>query len=277
MTSKAGQIVPILSGGGTRLPAHVGILRALNEINIPFDTIVGVSGGSVVASLYAAGYSIDEMHDLALNTNFKQFKEFSFFNLFFHGGFASGNRFEAWLDEKLEGRRFEDIPLNLSVVATDINGGGPVVFNKANTPKLKVSKAIRYSMSIPLIFSFKVYKEHVLVDGAILAEDALFRDWRGDGTPSICFRLVSELKQAQLKVNKNKLLLPTYIKLLIRTFMSAISREYVHENYWHNTLIVRTGEASAVDFVASKESKLALFNIGYDTVKQYLPIKLKRV
>ncbi|MDW5285645.1 hypothetical protein R6Y90_11760 [Alteromonas macleodii] len=36
---------------------------------------------------------------------------------------------------------------------------------------------------LSLIFSFKLFKEHLLVDGAILSEDALFEDWRGDGTP----------------------------------------------------------------------------------------------
>lgn len=45
------KIVPILAGGGTRLPAHAGILQALGEFDIEFDDIVGVSGGSIIASL----------------------------------------------------------------------------------------------------------------------------------------------------------------------------------------------------------------------------------
>ena len=267
-------IVPIFSGGGTRLSAHIGILKGLNELNVKFDTIVGVSGGSIVAALYAANYSLDEIYNLSLTTNFKQFKEFSLIRLFCKGGLASGDRFEAWMDEQLDGRTFEQMPMDLSILATDINGGGPVVFNRRLTPDFKVAKAIRFSMSIPLIFSFQIYKEHVMVDGAILAEDALFEDWRGDGTPSICFRLKSELNEKPLDT-KGNLFLPQYVGLLIRTFMSAISREYVHADYWQNTLVINTGDASAVDFDLSVEKKQALFQTGYDTVLQFLPGKLK--
>lgn len=272
-TENTKQIVPIFSGGGTRLPAHIGILKGLNELNVKFDTIVGVSGGSIVAALYAANYSLDEIYNLSLNTNFKQFKEFSLIRLFCKGGLASGDRFEAWMDEQLSGRTFEQMPMDLSILATDINGGGPVVFNRKLTPDFKVAKAIRFSMSIPLIFSFQIYKEHVMVDGAILAEDALFEDWRGDGTPSICFRLKSELNEKPLDTKRN-LFLPQYVGLLIRTFMSAISREYVHADYWQNTLVVNTGDASAVDFDLSVEKKQALFQAGYETVTQFLPNKL---
>lgn len=268
-------IVPIFSGGGTRLPAHIGILKGLQQLNINFDTIVGVSGGSIVAALYAADYSLDDIYQLSLSTDFKQFKEFSLIRLFCKGGLASGDRFEEWMDSQLGGKTFEQMPMDLSVLATDINGGGPVVFNRRLTPDFKVAKAIRYSMSIPLIFSFQIYKEHVMVDGAILAEDALFEDWRGDGTPSICFRLKSELNEKPLDTKRN-LFLPQYVGLLIRTFMSAISREYVHADHWHNTLVINTGDASAVDFDLTAEKKHALFKAGYDTVTQYLPIKLLR-
>ncbi|MEY8214585.1 MAG: patatin-like phospholipase family protein, partial [Colwellia sp.] len=52
MTDK---IVPILAGGGTRLPAHLGVLCALQQLELQFDHIVGVSGGSIVASFFASG------------------------------------------------------------------------------------------------------------------------------------------------------------------------------------------------------------------------------
>lgn len=50
-TSDLTQIVPIFSGGGTRLSAHIGIIKALHDMKIGFDTLVGVSGGSIIASL----------------------------------------------------------------------------------------------------------------------------------------------------------------------------------------------------------------------------------
>ena len=270
------RIVPIFSGGGTRLPAHVGILKALNELDIGFSTLVGVSGGSIVAALYAKGESIEDMLDLAVNTDFRQFKDYSILRLLRHGGLSSGLKFEKWMDTQMDGMTFADLPKDLHIVATDVNGGGPVVFSKEKSPEMKVSKAVRYSMSIPLIFSFEVYRQHLLVDGAILSEDALFTDWQGDGTPSICFRLKSELREKPLDTSR-RFMLAQYIGLLIRTFMTALSREYVHQNYWYNTLVINTGASSAVDFQMEDEEKMWLFDKGYYTVKEFLPAKLEKL
>jgi NTE family protein len=79
------------------------------------------------------------------------------------------------------------------VLATDINGGGPVVFNRLHTPHLKVSKTVRCSMSIPLFFSFQPFNNHIMTDGVILSEDALHQDWSGSGLALICFRLKSNV------------------------------------------------------------------------------------
>lgn len=67
--------------------------------------------------------------------------------------------------------------------------------------------------------------------------------------------------------------LPQYVSMLIRTFMTAISREYVNAKYWHNTVVVNTGEISAVDFSLSPEIKNTLFELGYTTTKEFLPKK----
>ncbi len=241
-------------------------------MNVGFDTLVGVSGGSIIASLYAKGYTVEQMRELALVTDFKQFTEFSLVRLLREGGLSSGDVFQRWIDEQLEGALFADLPLDLHILATDVNGGGPVLFNKQTSPDMKVSEAVRYSMSIPLIFSFKPFKEHLLVDGAILSEDALFEDWRGDGTPSVCFRLQST-EQKRKAIKKNLLQLPQYVSMLIRTFMTAIYREYVNAKYWHNTVVVNTGEISAVDFSLTPEIKNTLFEIGYSTTKEFLPKK----
>lgn len=267
------KLVPIFSGGGTRLTAHIGILQALKELNISFSHIVGVSGGSIVASLYTSGMSLEEIKELAMETNFKRFRSFSLFRLVKDGGLCSGDKFEDWMDEVLKGATFADLKYDLHILATDVSGGGPVIFNKQASPDLKVSKAVRFSMSIPLIFSFKPYKEHLLVDGAILSEDALYKDWAGDGSPVLCFRLKSEQK-ANTSVKKSWLPLKNYLLMLISTFMTALSREYVHEEHWHNTIVINTGSISSVDFEVTREQKEELYRNGYLTVLSYLPQKL---
>jgi NTE family protein len=264
------KIVPILSGGGTRLAAHIGILHALKHLDIEFDHIVGVSGGSIVSSLYCSGMPMEEIKRLTMQTDFRKFRGYSLFRLLRQGGLSSGDGFELWMDEQLKGLTFADMQKSLHILATDVNGGGAVVFNKENTPNLKVSQAVRFSMSIPLFFSFKPYKEHLLVDGAILSEDALHVDWAGDGTNIICFRLKSE-QVTDSNYKKSWLPLSQYLMMLIRTFMTAMSREYVHAEHWHNTIVVDTGKLSPVDFNITNEQKETLYQVGYTTALEYVP------
>jgi NTE family protein len=273
---KKTKIVPILSGGGTRLSAYIGILHALNELDLEFAHMVGVSGGSIVSSLYCCGMSLNDIKQLAIDTDFRKFKGFSLLRLLRQGGLSSGQKFEIWMDKQLKGLTFAELDIDLNILATDVNGGGPVIFNKQTSPDLKVSKAVRFSMSIPLFFSFQPYKEHLLVDGAILSEDALHNDWAGDGTAIMCFRLKSE-HLADKKFKKSWLPLKQYVMMLIRTFMTAMSREYVHAEYWHNTIVVNTGSVSPVDFNMTNQQKQKLYQVGYNTALEYVPKRLKHI
>lgn len=268
------KLVPIFAGGGTRLPAHVGILHALHEYDIEFDHLVGVSGGSIISSLFAAGLSLSEVKEVALNTDYNQFRGFSLLKLIRNGGLSSGDVFEKWIDDLLGGKTFEELDYNLHIVATDVAKGKPVIFDKENTPKVKVSLAVRFSMSIPLVFSFKTFGKHLMVDGSILSEDALHRDWAKDGTPVLCFRLRGEHEHDEIKID-GMFPIVKYVSLLIRTFMTTISREYINEAFWHNTVVVNTGLSSAVDFTMTTEQKEVLYQTGYNTAHEILPIKVK--
>lgn len=203
MTNK---IVPIMAGGGTRLPAHIGILHALELLEMQFDHIVGVSGGSIVASMYAAGVPIEQIKEIAFDTDYNQFRGFSLLRLIRNGGLSSGDAFEKWVDKLLDGKTFEQLDLNLHIVATDVKSGKPVIFDAKRTPTMKVSMAVRFSMSIPLVFSFKAFEHRIMVDGSILSEDALHRDWDNESTPVLCFRLRGEHEYDELNMKERRCL-----------------------------------------------------------------------
>ncbi len=269
-------IVPIFAGGGTRLPAHLGVLKALELLEVNFQDLVGVSGGSIISSFYAAGLNLNEIKKIALQTNYNQFREFSLLKLIRHGGLSSGDEFERWVDGHLQGKTFSQLDKNLHIVATDVTNGKPVIFDAELTPDMKVSQAVRFSMSIPLVFSFKPFGKRIMVDGSILSEDALHRDWDHKGTPVLCFRLRGEHEYNQLNVN-GFFPIVNYVTLLIRTFMTTISREYINENFWHNTIVINIGEYSAVDFKMTKEQKHELYKVGFQTAMEVIPIKVNLV
>ena len=56
--------------------------------------------------------------------------------------------------------------------------------------------------------------------------------------------------------------------------MNAMAREYVHAEYWHNTIVVNTGDVSPVDFAHAPQVKLQLLQWGYDTTREFLPRKM---
>ena len=62
----------VLSGGGAKGMTHIGIIRALEENNIPIDYIAGTSMGAIIGSLYAMGYSPDDMVELLKSEDFKR-------------------------------------------------------------------------------------------------------------------------------------------------------------------------------------------------------------
>ena len=61
----AQKVAVVLSGGGARGLAHIGVLKALEENQIPVDYIIGTSMGAVIGGLYAAGYSPEELEEFA--------------------------------------------------------------------------------------------------------------------------------------------------------------------------------------------------------------------
>lgn len=268
------RIVPVLAGGGTRLPAHVGVLTALSDMGIEYRHLVGVSGGSVVASLAAVGKSTGYMKNLFRDVDFSQFRGYSLVNLLLKGGLSNGKRFERWMDGELQGACFKDLEVDLNVVATDVRSGRPVAFNRKTSPDLLVAKAVLFSISIPLLFPFHHYGRHVLVDGSILAEDSLIRDWAGDRTPVICFRL-RDKRAPDPHVQRNVLPLADYLFMLIRTFMSTISREFLSETLWVNTVLIECEGLSPLEFHMTPEQKSRLFELGYRTTLDILPLKLK--
>ncbi|HEY3808445.1 MAG TPA: patatin-like phospholipase family protein [Steroidobacteraceae bacterium] len=268
------RLVPVLTGGGTRLPVHVGVLAALQELGASYQRLVGVSGGSIVAALHAAGWTPARMLELAHEINFARFRGHSLIELLMRGGLSSGSVFERWLDGVLEGRRFEDLELDLAVVATDVRASRPVIFERATTPTMKVARAVRFSMGIPLLFSFQAYEGALLVDGSILSEDALHREWTSDGTPVCVFRLRSEQSGRPLPMN-GWFPLIGYTHMLIRTFMTTISREFVDAKHWPRTVVIDSGPLSPLEFRLDRAQKNDLYQRGYQTTRNILPVKFK--
>lgn len=149
----------VLSGGGARGAAHIGVLQALDELKLSVSAISGVSAGAIIGALYASGLS----PQLIL----KELKEGGSFGVrdiaWMKGGILSFDTLQKKLASLLGKDDFAYLKIPLTVAATDISTGRAVFISDG--PLLV---ALRGSSSIPMIFEPVPYKGHSLVDGGIL-------------------------------------------------------------------------------------------------------------
>lgn len=151
------------SGGGARGFAHLGALKALEEVGLKPDILSGVSAGSVVAVLYASGLSPEKIMSLFNNRKFKDFCEFSF-SLSRKTGFFSLDRFKEFVRETVAPYvNLEDLPVPAYLGVTDFNAGAPAEFHTG-----EIADRVAASCSIPICFNPAVIDGVVYVDGGVV-------------------------------------------------------------------------------------------------------------
>lgn len=182
----------VLSGGGAKGIAHIGVLEVLEKAGIPVDYVVGTSMGSIVGGLYAIGYTGAELDTLVrqqdwafLLSNKVQRNHLTFsekeaterYVLSFSfgqgrenrmpAGFVSGqNIYNLFTDLTLgyhDSLNFHDLPVPFACVAANIVDGSEVVLDKGH-----LVQAMRASMAIPGFFTPVHLDSLVLVDGGIV-------------------------------------------------------------------------------------------------------------
>lgn len=180
-----------LAGGGIRGIAHVGVLKDLEENNIKVAAIAGTSAGSIIATLYAMGYSPYYIYLLfkryardIINIRSKPIingiTNFIRNNKIGIAGLSDGNEFEKMYDELARKKGFRligDIKMPLLVSAVDIGESKEYIFtNCASRKNIKdnyiteigIGRAVRASSSFPAIFCPCEYKNHIFMDGGVL-------------------------------------------------------------------------------------------------------------
>lgn len=133
-----------LSGGGIRGFAHLGAIKALDEANISIDYIAGTSAGALIGACVATGMDIDDLYNFLKVKDLFSLSEFTFPSK----GILNFKRLAKELRKELPYHRFEDLPIPLTVVASNLQLGKVEYFNTGNF----IDAAIA-SSSIPAIFS----------------------------------------------------------------------------------------------------------------------------
>ena len=191
----------VLGGGGAKGAAHIGVLKYLEEMDIPVDYVAGTSMGSIIGGLYAMGYSPDELAKLIAEMDWSQYvgnsmkrstmseerrqrsstmvvnipfslqgllrKESSAPVSFMPSAYVNNTTLINLFNNLCVGYQkdmdFNDLPIPFACVATDIKTGEEVVIRHGSVPT-----AMRASMAIPGVFSPVYMDGHMLVDGGLV-------------------------------------------------------------------------------------------------------------
>ncbi|MFI5194228.1 MAG: patatin-like phospholipase family protein [Chitinophagales bacterium] len=212
-----------LSGGGAKGLAHIGILKAIDSAGLAIDYITGTSMGSIIGSLYAAGYSADSIEKVAHNMDWdlmlsnqsslrniimeekseygKYDLELPWVNHFFrlNTGVLEGQelwlKFSELLFSAHQIKDFSELPIPFKCIATDLSTGEAVVLDSG-----ELVSAVRASMAIPSVFTAVDYDGKRLVDGGVIRNFPV-RDVKEMGAQIVIGSNVSQGLLAANKVN----------------------------------------------------------------------------
>ncbi|MGL6114608.1 MAG: patatin-like phospholipase family protein [Cetobacterium sp.] len=188
---KAPSVALVLSGGGAKGFAHIGVLKALEKNHIKIDSITGSSMGAIVAALYSAGYTPDQIEKILSNINWeKSFednpnredmpleqkalsKDYGLslrydgdFNFSLPKSLRNSQRAYLYLKKLLWNvdsiHDFNKLPIPLRIVATNLDTGKATTFDHGD-----LAKAVTASMAIPTIFDPVKIGNHYYVDGLV--------------------------------------------------------------------------------------------------------------
>ena len=198
LPAAAQKVGVVMSGGGAKGLYHIGVLEALEENGVPIDYVAGTSMGSIIAAMYAAGYSPAEMRAIVKSGVVKEWvsgridpnkymayyrqvgSNPAFLSLRIDVESPSGKRLRVprnlisstQIDMALTelfapataaaDGDFDRLMVPFLCVASDLNHRGPVVLREGD-----LSEAVRSSMSIPLVFKPMVKDSMLLYDGGI--------------------------------------------------------------------------------------------------------------
>jgi len=149
-----------LGGGGARGNSHVGVIRVLEREGYRVRAVAGTSAGGIVAAVYAAGYTPDEMEDIFAKVDQSKL----FYRSSNEGPSLLGLSGAAKvLEEILGDRTFADLKIPCAMAAADVKTAREVILHEG-----RVVDAVMATIAVPAIFPPQEHGEYLLVDGGVL-------------------------------------------------------------------------------------------------------------
>jgi NTE family protein len=249
MADKQYKVGLVLSGGGARGFAHLGLIQALNEAGIFPDVISGTSAGALAGVLYADGYNPKEIqHLMNFGSRFDLMRP-----AMPREGLLQINAISKILKTHLRAKSFNELKIPLFVAATDINNGKAVYFSEG-----ELIDPVIASASIPVLFQPVKINDVSYVDGGVLDNLPL------KPIENSCRFLIGSFVNPVGYIEK----ISGLINIAERTFMLSMSKEII-EKAKKFDLFVAPLELRNYKILDPEKSS-ELFEVGYEATKEKL-------
>lgn len=193
-----------LGGGAARGFAHIGVIKALEAQGIMPDIVVGTSAGSLVGALYAAGNNGFALHKLALEMDEAAISDWSVPLFAKSTGVFKGEALQNYVNRTVNHMPLEKLKIRFGAVATDLDSGAPILFQKGNT-----GTAVRASSAVPSVFQPVRIGDRLYVDGGLVSPVPV-RFAREMGADFVIAVNISSQPQAQSAAGTVDVLLQTF-------------------------------------------------------------------
>jgi NTE family protein len=151
-----------LGGGAARGFAHVGVIQILEEAGIRPTLVTGTSAGSLVAAIYASGKNGKQLQHVAETMEEVTIADWTL--PLFNSGMFRGDALAKYVNGQVSARLIQDMPLPLGIVATDLNSGQSMLFQRGDT-----GTAVRASSAVPAVFQPVKISGRDYVDGGLVS------------------------------------------------------------------------------------------------------------
>jgi NTE family protein len=239
----------VLSGGGARGFAHLGVLKALNDAGIYPDVIAGTSAGALVGVLYADGYTPDEILKMMNASSSLHYVR----PTVPREGLLLISGIERILIENLRAKKFEDLKIPLFVTATDLNNGVAEYFSSG-----ELLRPVIASASIPVLFKPVIINKIHYVDGGVL-DNMPIKPIEGQ-----CDFIIGSF----VNPTGYEKTVKSLIQIAERTFMLNMSKDLDHKAKKFDVFIA---PPELKDYkILDPEKAIEVFDIGYKATKSKL-------
>ncbi len=275
----------VFQGGGCKGIAYAGVLKACEEFGIKFSEVVGVSAGSIIAVLVAAGARYQDilknLEKLDLSHIYKSKTKnklsnmcndvFSIYKVYKYLGIYDSSYIDTFMSQILQQLldtkktvKFKDLKMPCSILVSDVYENDSKVYSSLNTPDEDVAKAVQKSCNIPFFFT---PLDNRYIDGGLLSNLPIHLLTQNNTFHSKIFAFGF----SQMKIDKEPETIRQYLNAITNTVLNGSINIQIGLQSNVNIINIDTGNIKATDFEKIKEesTKQELIQAGYEAVQNF--------